>query len=408
MLWVALHFPELRSQALARGHAPPEAEREALAAVAVWLGRFTPRVSLEPPCAVAAEVAGSLRFLGGGESFEKALRSGLEELGFEAVIAFAPTARVALWRAAGGGGALEEIPVEVTGLEPEALDLLRGLGIAVLADLMRLPRDGVALRFGRKLLDELDQALGKLPEPRAFFVFPERFLAKLELPSQATQAEAVLFAARRLLAQLEGFLAARQAGVRGFALNMVHAEKSPTIATVKLATPSRDAERCAQLLREHLARTALAAPVEAIGLEAGNLEPLPGATAGFFRDARAAGEDWARVVERLVARLGGGAVHGLGLHADHRPEHAWRKIEPGSKPGPMPGDPGPRPLWLLETPRRVAEGDFALLAGPERIESGWWDGEDAKRDYFIARVSDSSLVWVYRTAEGWFLHGIFA
>jgi protein ImuB len=48
------------------------------------------------------------------------------------------------------------------------------------------------------------------------------------------------------------------------------------------------------------------------------------------------------------------------------------------------------------------------LAGPERIESGWWDGDDAKRDYFIARLSDGALGWVYREEGQWFLHGLFA
>lgn len=55
-----------------------------------------------------------------------------------------------------------------------------------------------------------------------------------------------------------------------------------------------------------------------------------------------------------------------------------------------------------------------LLAGPERIESGWWDGALALRDYFIARAGDGALVWIYRTrlpsadtADAWFLHGRF-
>jgi len=72
---------------------------------------------------------------------------------------------------------------------------------------------------------------------------------------------------------------------------------------------------------------------------------------------------------------------------------------------------GQRPLWLLETPRRIGERDFVLLAGPERIESGWWDGNEARRDYFIARAGDSSLVWIYRergAGGGWYLHGIFS
>jgi protein ImuB len=56
----------------------------------------------------------------------------------------------------------------------------------------------------------------------------------------------------------------------------------------------------------------------------------------------------------------------------------------------------------------LKEEGFALLAGPERIESGWWDGDEAGRDYFIAQLRDASLAWIYREREGWFLHGLFA
>jgi protein ImuB len=52
--------------------------------------------------------------------------------------------------------------------------------------------------------------------------------------------------------------------------------------------------------------------------------------------------------------------------------------------------------------------EFELLAGPERIESGWWDGDEAKRDYFIAQSEDLSLIWIYSDAGEWFLHGFFA
>src|SRR5436190_10147535 len=264
MLWAALHLPSLQSQALSRGHAPPEAGREALAAIATWLGQFTPKVTLEPPHGLAAEIQGSLRLYGGVGRLRTRLRAGLAELGFEASIAFAATARAALWRAAGGGGALEELPVEVTRPEPEALQLLRGLGIRSLGDLIRLPRDGVTLRFGAVLLAELDRALGKIPEPRRFFVPPARFAARLELPAPVSQAEGVLFAARRLLVQLEGFLAARHAGVRDLTLTFLHDRAQPTLVAVGLAGPARDAAHFLALTRERLHRVALAAPVEAI------------------------------------------------------------------------------------------------------------------------------------------------
>ena len=414
MHWVALHFPQLRRQALSRGHAPPEPEREALAAVAAWACRFTPRVSLEPPQALLMEVEGSLRYFGGRWKFLAQLRAGLPRLGFEARVAEAPAARAALWLARGDGGRLEALPVAVTGLPPEALELLANIGVRTVGGLLRLPREGIVRRFGQDLLQQIDQAGGKAPDPREFFVPPARFAMQLVLPAPVAQAEQALFAARRLLEQMEGFLAARHAGVRSFSLRLLHDGLPATEVEVGLAACGRDAEHFARLLRERLARVALRAAVAAIRLEAGNPEVLPGENGNFFSDPHAGGEEWLRLIERLQARLGREAVHGLRTHPDHRPERASVAVFPGKeifsneeKHG------GPRPLWLLDPPRRLVEGQFALLAGPERIESGWWDGAEARRDYFIARTGESSLAWIYRErgpepGESWFLHGLFA
>jgi len=55
-----------------------------------------------------------------------------------------------------------------------------------------------------------------------------------------------------------------------------------------------------------------------------------------------------------------------------------------------------------------------VLSGPERIESGWWDGGYAARDYFIAQDHEGALLWVYRfrhapevSETGWYLQGRF-
>jgi protein ImuB len=142
-------------------------------------------------------------------------------------------------------------------------------------------------------------------------------------------------------------------------------------------------------------------------VRAADFAPLPGRSACLFGDAQAEGEEWARLAERLQARLGRKAVHGLATQPDHRPEYAWRAVEPGEWDPREFRDPGPRPLWLIEPPRRIPSQDFHLLAGPERIECGWWDGDEAKRDYFIARRA-ASLAWVYREGDAWYLHGFFA
>jgi protein ImuB len=392
MLWVALHFPPL----------PPES----LERIAAWACQFTPKVSLEPPRELLMEVAGSLRRFGGSQRLLERLLAGLAAIGCEAAHAVAPTARAALWLARGGCRALEEVPVAAVCSEP-ALEFLRGIGVRKLGELLALPREGLARRCGQALLDDLDRAAGALPEARLFFAPPPRFAARLELPAPVGHAEGLLFAARRLLLQLEGLLAARQAGIRGLDLILFfHKEKS--VLKIGLASPARDAERFARLLRERLATLALAQPVEAIGLEAADFVPLHERTAGMFGDAAAEAEDWARLLERLELRLGRGAVHGLAVYPDHRPELAWRRVEPGEWEPREFRRPGPRPLWLLEPPRRLGLAAPVLLAGPERIEAGWWDGDDARRDYFIAQQEDFSLAWVYRESGEWYLHGFFA
>jgi protein ImuB len=55
-------------------------------------------------------------------------------------------------------------------------------------------------------------------------------------------------------------------------------------------------------------------------------------------------------------------------------------------------------------------GELILQQGPERIESGWWDGREVQRDYFIAKNPQGEHLWVFRNHHEpgkWFLHGIF-
>jgi protein ImuB len=390
MLWVALHFP---------GLAPTSLEP-----IAAWACQFTPKVSLEPPDALLVEVEGSLRYFGGEEALAAALEGGLADMQVEAACATAPTPRAALWRARGGGLPLTELPLSAMRVEE---DFFRSIGVATVGEVLELPRDGLAERCGQGLVDELDRALGRMPEPREFFSPPERFAASLELPAEVSQAEALLFAARRLLVQLDGLLAARQAGVRAFTLELAHRDGTTSAVTVELASAARDAERFCELLREKLGGLQLAQPVEGIAVRAADFAPLGAQTQGLFGDSTAEAEDWARLLERLQARLGREAVHGVSPFPDHRPEYAWRRIEPGDWDAHEFVQPGPRPCWLLNRPRAVNQDELQLVAGPERIACGWWDGDEAHRDYFVAQAG-AALAWVYREDGCWYLHGLFA
>jgi protein ImuB len=445
-------------------HRDCPAEAAALGELAAWGGQFTPQVSIDAPAsgmpppqvkpAVAAsaaavapspggvgiaprsggapdglllEVAASLRLFGGLESLQHRIAAGCAELGFAASLACAPTPLAARLLARAGGGrvteaaglpaALAPLSIALIDWAPEARVTLAAIGATTLGEVLALPREGLARRCGVELLAGLDRALGRRPDPRRWFAPPEKFRARLQPLAPVAHSEAVLFAARRLLGSLAGFLAARQAGVERFVLILEH-DNDITPLTISLAGASRDEARFVTVLRERLAALALPAPVIAVGLAADEIRPLSSASASLFEDPRREQDQCAELIERLRARLGAGAVTGMQALPAHRPERAWGTCAPGTgQPAALPAHP--RPLWLLEPPQPLEaandtprwHGPLTLLAGPERIESGWWDGNDVARDYYIARGTRQQLLWLFRerrAPHGWYLHGVFA
>lgn len=480
MLWLALHFPSLALDALARGAREPgplavvsspganaaviacnpaarsrgvrvglapaaacaldsslkilardaAAEQAALERIAAWAMQYTPTVSVAAPSGVLLEIAGSLKLFGGLSRLCGLIENGVSALGYGACIACAPTPLAAQWCARAGFAVkarhhdalrhvLKQLPAAVLDQPPRTAALLEDVGARTVGDFLQLPRDGAARRFGQRLLDDLDRALGRLPDPRAPYTPPPRFAAALPLPAPVHETEALLFAARRLIAELCGFLAARGSGVQRLCLAFSHDGRADTRIALDLVAASRDSGHLLNVLRERLARVGLPAPATAIALAGELLAPLPFGNLSFLPAPGEHAETIARLVERLRARLGDAAISGLDLVADHRPERAWRACEPGrghAADGPAPR--GARPLWLLALPRPLEErnntpcrdGPLTLLAGPERIESGWWDGGDIVRDYFIACDSARSLLWIYRERResgGWYLHGFY-
>ncbi len=429
----------------------PARERRRLESLACWAGGVTSEISVVAPDALLLEIQASLRFFGGVEALLRRLRQGIAGQGYIVSIALAPTPRAALWLAAGGeimsgdtGGetahcagehtaahipcclelaglrdALAPLPLGVLELDAAQERRLSGFGVRCLGDLLRLPRSGLTRRLGVDFATALAQGLGELPDLRERFRFPETFRETLELPARVEDAARLLFAAQRLVHTLCGWLAARSSGVARCELRLGHGRGQATPLELAFAAPTRDPERIIRVLRAHLERLPLAQPVESLVLTADAPEALPGREGGLFGET-VAGEGVMLLVERLQARLGEASVHAVATRSEHRPELASVPVPPGG--GDAIAQPGPRPCWLLPQPQPLAEiagrpqrdGPLALLAGPERIESGWWDsGEpraagDVRRDYFVALSRHREWLWIFRCERGWFLHGFYA
>ncbi|MDB5866401.1 MAG: repair nucleotidyltransferase [Betaproteobacteria bacterium] len=403
------------------------AEEAALERVAAWAIQFTPAVSIAKPSEVLLEIAGSIALFGGLKPLWNAIAEGLQTLGYAARIACAPTPLAAQWFARAGLAvrlhhldalrlSLPGLALEVMDLPPEAFRLLQNVGATTVRDALALPRDGLARRVGPRFLDDLDRARGLLPDPRTFFTPPTVFKAAQPLPAPAQEAEMLLFAARRMLVELCGYLAATASGAQRLSFVFAHHGREPTRLTLSLVAATRDPDHLTNVLRERLERTQFPCPATAIALESELLLPLASRNLSLLPDAGHQEQAAAQLIERLRARLGEDAVLGLKRLPDHRPECAWRTCPPGSKDAAA-SAAASRPLWLLAEPRALGEdppcyeGRLSLLAGPERIESGWWDGHDVMRDYFVACNPAEAMLWIYRerrTQSRWFLHGFFS
>lgn len=403
---------------------PPPASRE-LKSLAAWADRLTPKVVLQPGEGLLLEIRGSLRLFSGLAAIKRGLTEELERRRWRYRLATAPTPLAAAWLArsesldVGEPGALAgvvgRLPLAVTGWPEPVQTLLRQMGLGTVADCLRLPRSGFARRIGKRYLDELDRALGKTPDIRTGYRAPEHLHETVELASETIDRALLGAALDGIVARLAETLRRRQAQVQEIALELLHLKSAATLTRIRFVDPVHERERMLAPLLARLERIALGGPALALTLKTGPLLPLAAAPLRlcFLRAHRAAGAapDLA-LVERLRGRFGEHGVHGIGLVAEHRPELAWcRWLD--RPPGPPAADVVPaaeRPLWLLPEPRQKRDQKRGLTPFlSERIESGWWDGQDARRDYHVVIGSRGEKLWVYqdcRTRE-WYLHGLF-
>jgi protein ImuB len=161
----------------------------------------------------------------------------------------------------------------------------------------------------------------------------------------------------------------------------------------------------------------------------------------------------AKLIDHLSARMGRSAIVSPQVHRDPQPELAfgWRPLTGWRNDGklqetkrklakapkrnfaeersiipssqdcwrrPMRLHTPPRPLQVQQLDPNGAPLEFLIqgvrvqvanATGPERIDSGWWQGKTQQRDYFRLELANGAWIWVYhdRRDRTWFLHGEF-
>jgi protein ImuB len=411
------------------------AEQETLQRLAAWATQFTPMVAVEAT-GIALEVEGSLRLFHGHARLTAAVRRGIRDLGFQATLGVAPTPLAArlFARAEAEGKAVRgcltlaelreraaELPLFLLGWPAKTLERLTDLGVLRLRHLLELPSEGITRRFGADIALSIARLMGSVADPRVAYSPPPRFHSRLELPAEADGVEALLFPLKRLLAEFEGTLRGRGAGVQAMALVLEHGQHKRTRVLLDFASPEREADFILGIAREKLGRLRLPAATLALALHADALLPYVPRTTPWLPGAQEQALEGERLLERLAARLGKDRVFGIAVGNDHRPERSWttRRDLRAVTGKPVAAPRAPRPAWLLHRPQRLVthagkptlQGELQFRAGPERIEAGWWDGDEVQRDYYVATNPRGEAYWIYREhrdLSAWYLHGLFA
>ncbi|MCW8926392.1 MAG: DNA polymerase Y family protein [Xanthomonadales bacterium] len=400
--WLALHFPLLED--------PDSLER-----LAGWCYRYSSQVCIATPnSSLLLEIAASRRLFGSARTLARQICTELEQHGLDATSGIAPTPEAALIAARHGlriramaniQKTIGALGIDSLNLESDAIEALQKMGFCTAIEIFRLPRKALARRLGPSTANYLDRLLGRRADPRKAFQPPDNFSAGLDL-ADTEHTQGLVFPLKRLVQELCGVLRARDRGIQRLQVCLQLHEGRQNIA-LDLRQVTRSEIHLLLLLRERLERLQLPCPVRHIRLQTPEFLPFAASQADLLQDGDTLQDS--STIERLQARLGTNTVQGITARQDHRPEHSW-SIRELDTPATYTTRPG-RPSWLFPEPRPCRIADYRVLTGPERIESGWWDGGDCRRDYFIVQDSNGGALWAFREYKprpGWYLHGLFS
>jgi protein ImuB len=491
--------------------ADPDGDIALLQRLAKWAGRWSPLVEVDGADALRLDVSGAAHLFGGEAGLVEDIRRRFAAMGLTARVAIAPTAAAA-WALSHFGRQtpivtpakagvplicsrgdaetrrekrrdsrfrgndeiidyLSPLHVSALRLEPDTMRTLERLGLKTIGALLEMPRLALARRFREDVVDALDRALGRKPEPltAAPAAAPPRALLKLEEP--ATHPEAAAQALERLIPRLVAKLQHRHLGARRLSLNGYRVDGSVAQASVATAIASREPKHLQRLLADKTGALDPEFGFDAFALTADWTENLAAAQDSLVEEPSGTGEV-ARLVDRLTVKLGQKAVRRPQARESHLPERAsgWVGVikssslsrsdgegdrstkssgggvrrgplhHAASRHGPPPQSAArqelKRPQRLLDRPEAIdviyatPEGlprrfmwrraihDIARVEGPERIAPEWWRQRSTSRlrDYYRVEDRTGRRYWIYREglagdgrggAPAWFIHGLF-
>ncbi|QPK04638.1 Y-family DNA polymerase [Vibrio kanaloae] len=412
-----------------------ELEKNKLKEIAQWAYLVTSDMALLPPNGLLIKASNMLSFYNGLDNYWLELKSHLELLNiqFSFATGYSPLSAILL-----GKQSINQVTNNVeqmkawanqqtlssSELPTKQVERLNRVGINLVEDLLKLPLQEVARRFDIDLVNYVGRLNGQFKHLIDFYHPPESFQQYLEL---LFDIENILYIEKpllKLLNQLECFLKLRDRVAFELALTLHLRDKDDHPVSFYSAQGDYLAEKWANLTHLTLESLKLTAPVQGLTLSLIRHGEPQMAYHDLF-DGNTGTLAALDLLSLLQAKLGQACIQTPKMQQDPRPEknnqyslptlsHAAKKALTPQKANQQTttaisiNQQRLRPSILLPEPEVLTES-VTLSQGPERIVSGWWDGEKIIRDYFIAYSKNGRWLWVFRTPDKqWFLHGLFS
>lgn len=298
--------------------------------------------------------------------------------------------------------ALAACPLSATELTDKQQHALKRVGIQSLQQLLDVPASELGRRFDNTLISYLC-ALRAETFPRVnYYSPPDTFFSLIEPSYEISHTEQLLPFVRNLTDEFLMYARLRNKCSQQLCFTFCFREAPPLEMTVGSATPLFKLKQWESLASLKLEQIVLPAPVIKLTLRVNNLEDVDEQTTDFFNN-RVHEFAQKQLISRLQARLGESVIQYPYAGNDYRPDQlssvAPKKIEINA--------PHPLPCISLMSPAPLDESPH-IEFGPVRIQTGWWDGNNVKRDYFIGRTEDGRRLHLFRDSAGaWFISGMY-
>lgn len=404
--------------------------------------RATPQILKRGDRTLFLEIS-KTRALYSEEKFIRRAKLTLARLGLAGRIGIAPDVPTALALAIHGTRARDPLPVEA--LEhfvdplmkhdppPDALRLLirslKSLGFLTVGDFRRIPPAQLSSRFGALGLMAHERVQGRIEVPWPAFE-PSKTLEErheFDPESPVDNLEPIFFTLRPLQERL--FLRLRGQGKRARRFDVILKQEHPSKispqeyrVSILLQLPYVSPKAVFQITRERIEAQVRALPLQhrltSVQVTVTELAPYFENQRDLFDQKKEENdESFFQLVSRLGTKLGEGRAFFAQTRESYLPEKNWRRLGEYKESERSESHVPARPLRLLPkpVPVRISETRLFLPSGTEEIVafdnietifSDWWENPVEKL-YFRLHTRSGQSLWIFKTTEGCFLHGMF-